>query len=100
MHWLDEYDPGAKDDEWAALNFDDTGWKTVDVPGSAISELGVEANTSVCWFRREITLPDPMPPGEAKIFLGSIDKMDTTYINHRWIGASSWACLLYTSRCV
>jgi sialate O-acetylesterase len=89
MHWLDDYDPGAKGGAWAAPGFDDAGWKTVDVPG-AFSELGVEAVPCVCWFRREITLPDPVPPGQATIYLGPVEKMDTTFINGHWIGASSW----------
>ncbi len=89
MHWLDDYDPGAKGATWAAPSLDDRGWTITDVPG-AFSELGVETGPSVCWFRREITLPDPIPAGDAKIFLGPIEKMDTTYINGRWIGASSW----------
>jgi sialate O-acetylesterase len=90
MHWLDDYDPGAKGETWGAADLDDSGWKAVDVPG-AFSELGVQDVPSVCWFRREITLPDPLPPGGATLFLGSIEKMDTTFTNGRWIGASSWA---------
>jgi sialate O-acetylesterase len=90
LYWLDDYDPGAKGDGWWAPGLDDGGWKEVDVPG-AFAELGVEATPCVCWFRRDITLPDPLPAGEATLFLGPIEKMDTTYINGHWVGASSWA---------
>jgi sialate O-acetylesterase len=45
---------------------------------------------SVCWFRKEITLPDPLPAGRASIYLGVIERMDTTYINGTWVGASAW----------
>jgi sialate O-acetylesterase len=89
MHWLDDYDPGAKGAPWAAPSFDDTAWKTVDLPG-AFSELGVGAVPCVCWFRREVTLPDPLPAGQATLYLGPVEKMDTTFINGHWIGASSW----------
>jgi sialate O-acetylesterase len=89
MHWYDEYDAGAKGDAWAAPQFDDSAWKTVPVPGG-FKELGVPDTPSVCWFRKEITLPDPLPAGNATIFLGVIEKMDTTYINGKWVGASSW----------
>jgi sialate O-acetylesterase len=41
-------------------------------------------------FRREVQLPDPLPAGPAKIFLGVIEKMDTTFLNGHWVGASSW----------
>jgi sialate O-acetylesterase len=89
MHWLDDYDPGAKGDTWADPGLDDGGWRIVDVPGG-FSQLGVGSSPSVCWFRREFTVPDPVPSGDARILLGSIEKMDTAYINGRWIGASSW----------
>jgi sialate O-acetylesterase len=89
MHWLDDYDPGAKGDAWAAPGLDDSGWRTVDVPG-AFAEMGVGEVPSVCWFRREVTLPDPLPAGDAKVYLGSVEKMDTTFINGKWVGASSW----------
>ena len=89
MHWLDEYDVGLKGNTWASANLDDSGWKTVQIPGG-FQELGVADVPSVCWFRKELTLPDPLPAGKATIFLGSIEKMDTTYINGQWVGASSW----------
>src|SRR5450631_1369869 len=60
MHWLDEYDPGAKGDGWEAPGLDVSRWKPVELPG-AFAELGVGSIPSVCWFRREISLPDPLP---------------------------------------
>ena len=89
MHWLDEYDVGLQSNTWAAANLDDTGWKTVQIPGG-FSELGVADVPSICWFRKEFTLPDPLPAGQATLCLGSIEKMDTSYLNGQWVGASSW----------
>jgi len=89
MHWLDEYDLGSQGNTWAAADWDDSGWKAVQIPGG-FQELGVADVPAVCWFRREVTLPDPLPAGKVTIFLGSIEKMDTTWINGRWVGASSW----------
>ncbi len=89
MHWYDRYDAGSKDGAWAAPDFDDSTWKTVPVPGG-FKELGVPDTPSVCWFRKEITLQDPVPAGKATIFLGVIEKMDTAYLNGKWVGASSW----------
>jgi sialate O-acetylesterase len=89
MHWLDEYDVGLKSNTWAAADLDDSGWKTVQIPGG-FQELGAAEAPGVCWFRKQLTLPDPLPPGKAILFLGSIEKMDTTYINGQWVGASSW----------
>jgi sialate O-acetylesterase len=88
MHWLDEYDVGISNN-WAAADFDDSNWQTVRIPGT-FQELGVADVPCVSWFRKTITLPDPLPAGKAIIFLGSIEKMDTTFINDHWVGASSW----------
>jgi sialate O-acetylesterase len=89
MHWLDEYDVGTKGKSWAAPDLDDSDWKTVPIPGG-FQELGMADVPCVCWFRKEITLPNPLPAGKATVFLGAIEKMDTTYINGHWVGASSW----------
>ena len=89
MHWLDEYDAGSKDKSWAAADLDDAAWQTVTIPGG-FAELGVPDQPSVCWFRKEFTLPNSVPAGKAQLFLGSIEKMDTTYLNGQWVGASSW----------
>jgi len=89
MHWLDEYDTGSKGTSWADPALDDSSWKPVPVPGG-FKELGVDDTPNLSWFRREITLPENAPQGMARLYLGSIDKMDTAYINGRQVGASSW----------
>jgi sialate O-acetylesterase len=88
MPWYDDYDIGLKEN-WSAADFDDSGWKTVTIPGG-FRELGVPDAPAVCWFRKEITLPDPLPPGRTMIYLGVVERMDTTYLNGQWIGASAW----------
>jgi sialate O-acetylesterase len=89
MHWYDDYDIGLKGNTWAAVDFDDSSWKTVQIPGG-FQELGVPETPAVCWFRRQIILPDPLPAGRATVHLGVVERMDTTYINGQWIGASAW----------
>ena len=88
MHWYDQYDVGIKGN-WAAPDFDDSTWKSVDIPGG-FSDLGVPETAAVAWFRREIVVPDPLPAGRALLFLGSIERMDTAYINGTQVGASAW----------
>lgn len=89
MHWYDDYDIGLKSNTWAAVDLVDSSWKTVQIPGG-FRELGAADAPSLCWFRKEISLPDPLPSGMATIHLGVIEKMDTAYINGRWVGASAW----------
>jgi sialate O-acetylesterase len=88
MHWYDRYDIGLKGN-WAAPELDDSSWKPVDIPGG-FKELGVPETPAVAWFRREIVLPDPLPAGLSLIFLGSIERMDSVYINGKFVGASAW----------
>ena len=89
MHWYDAYDAGSKGATWADPALDDGGWKTVSVPG-AFEALGLGDVPAVCWFRREVVLPDPVPPGGVTLRLGVVEKMDTAYVNGHWVGASSW----------
>ncbi len=89
-HWFDTYEIGTRDGaDWAAPGLDLSDWKPVSIPGG-FADFGVAEHPSVVWFRREVTLPDPLPAGTARIQLGVVEKMDTTYINGRWVGASSW----------
>ena len=88
MHWYDTYDMGLKGN-WAAADLDDSAWKPVNLPGG-FAELGVPDSPAVAWFRKDIILPDPLPAGRALMFLGSIERMDTAYVNGSVVGASSW----------
>jgi len=88
MHWYDRYDIGLKE-KWSAPALDDSDWKPVEIPGG-FAELGVPDTPAVAWFRKEIVLPDPLPSGLTLLFLGSIERMDTAYINGTSVGASSW----------
>ncbi|HEU5397631.1 MAG TPA: sialate O-acetylesterase [Verrucomicrobiae bacterium] len=88
MPWYDDYDLGQKDG-WSTTGFDDSNWKTVSIPGG-FAELGVPDEPAVCWFRKEINLPDPLPAGKASLSLGIVEHMDTTYLNGQWVGASAW----------
>ncbi len=88
MHWYDEYDIGIKGN-WASPDFDDSSWKAVEIPGG-FSELRVPATPAVAWFRKEIVLPDPLPPGRPMLDLGIIERMDTAYVNGKEVGGSSW----------
>ena len=89
-HWYDTYDVGTRNGaSWADPALDDSSWKAVKVPG-AFDELGVAGVPSLVWLRKVVTLPDPLPTGAARVLLGSVEKMDTTYVNGKQVGASSW----------
>ena len=87
-HWYDQYDIGEKGN-WAAPEFDDSTWMSVPIPGG-FAQLGVPDSPALAWFRREISLPDPLPAGRAVLHLGQIERMDTVYINGKSVGGSAW----------
>jgi sialate O-acetylesterase len=87
-HWFEENDPGQK--SWFAPDFDDGDWKAVDLPG-AFRALGASSDKPVvAYFRKTVELPDPLPPGDAEIQLGQIERMDTVRFNDALIGGHAW----------
>ena len=90
MSWYDEFDTGQKE-EWEAPDYNDSDWKKVTLPKpGGFAELGVPDQPAVVWFRKDVTLPDPLPEGRNLIFLGEIERMDTVFVNGSEVGASSW----------
>jgi len=87
-HWYDEYDVGQRGN-WNAADFNDRDWRTVTL-ANGFRELGVADAPSVCYFRKVIVLPDPLPPGPATVQLGVVERMDTVFLNGHWVGASAW----------
>lgn len=88
MPWYARYDVGLKQ-KWYSTGYRASGWKDVHLPGG-FADLGVPVTPAVAWFRREITLPDPLPQGAALIALGEIQRMDSVYVNGTWVGGSAW----------
>jgi sialate O-acetylesterase len=87
-HWYEKYDIGLKE-KWFSPDYNDAGWKHVHIPGG-FADLGVPTTPAVAWFRKEITLPDPLPPGRAKMYLGEIQRMDSVWVNGTYVGGSAW----------
>jgi sialate O-acetylesterase len=87
-HWYEEYDTGLKE-HWSDLALDDSNWKAIDIM-NGWGPLAVGDIPSVVWFRKEITLPDPLPAGRSMLFLGVVDRMDSVWINGTYVGGSAW----------
>jgi sialate O-acetylesterase len=45
---------------------------------------------ALVWFRKEFTMPDPVPTGRMTVLLGQVERMDTVFINGTQIGGSAW----------
>ena len=79
-------DPGNKGVAlgYANVEFDDSQWKKMAIPGSWIAQK-ISGNGSV-WVRKEIELPEDWKGCDLILHTGGIDKHDTTYFNGEQIG--------------
>lgn len=80
---LDQSDIGLNQ-HWEKDNANDSGWKTMMVPGSWEDQEG-PFDGSV-WFRKEIILPKGADQKTAFLNLGRIKDADITYINGIKVG--------------
>lgn len=80
---LDRADSGLNQ-HWENFDLDDSGWKTITVPGSWEDREG-SFDGSV-WLRKEITLPKGSAGRPAFLNLGRIKDADVTYINGIKVG--------------
>ena len=79
-------DPGSNglEKELAAENYDDSNWKTMQIPGSWINQK-IAGNGAV-WVRRKFYLDADYAGEDLQLELGGIDKHDITYINGVEVG--------------
>ncbi len=73
---------------WAAPDFDDAGWGTMNLPGYW---NGRHPTNGVFWFRREIDVPAAWTGRELTLSLGAVDKSDDCYVNGVRVGGIKWA---------
>ncbi len=73
---------------WSAAAFDDSNWKTIEVPGN-FDRRDFQFLDGVVWFRREFILPDSLAGLSMALSLGAIDDVDATYINGVKVGSTT-----------
>jgi sialate O-acetylesterase len=81
-------DPGNKgyDKGWAGPDFDDSAWKTMDLPRlwESLPDMIIDG---AVWFRRTVSIPEAWEGKDLTLSLGAIDDYDTTYFDGEAIGA-------------
>ncbi len=81
--------PAAGDvQSWPAASFDDSNWKTIEVPGN-FDRKDFQYLDGVVWFRREFILPDSLAGLSVALSLGTIDDIDDTYVNGIKVGGTT-----------
>jgi hypothetical protein len=86
---------------WHEPDYDDSDWRTLDVPASWESQRVTETNlqwpdtTDKCgyngyaWYRKHLVIPDQWRQAEVVLRVGQIWDMDWTYLNGHRIGLTT-----------
>lgn len=70
---------------WAANKFDDSGWKTLEVP-KYWEEQGLIDVDGTAWYRKDFNLTESQTKTNGTLHLAKVDDSDVTYINGVEIG--------------
>ena len=74
-----------KSGQCANADFDDSGWKTMELPQNwENTEVG--SFDGVIWYRKTINIDEDFPDNQVTLELGPVDDMDATYFNGVKIG--------------
>lgn len=85
-HFLQQHDAGLQSPKWYETGSDETGWKSIRVPGFWEAQ-GFPNVDGVVWAKKEIQIAPEQAGQRAILFLGNIADEDTTYLNGIKIGS-------------
>ena len=85
------YYPGKSLRSWAALDYDDSGWRDVSFPGSVQDQHPLETVCNgVYYCRKGFSVPDAWVGKSLTLYLSSIDDRDITFFNGAEIGRGDY----------
>ena len=71
---------------WMNVDFDDSSWKDLQVPGDWIRQGA--GKHGAFWYRKEVTIPENWAGREIYLCMSTIDKQDSCYFNGVKVGSS------------
>ena len=87
--WYQKADPGSTPgSKWSVADLDTTHWKTMTLP-TLWEDAGYPDFDGIFWFRRTFELPQNWDGGEVSLHLGSVDDVDTTWVNGTLAGSTA-----------
>ncbi len=87
--WYQKVDPGSKPgSQWSVADLDTTDWKTMTLP-TLWENAGSPDFDGIFWFRRTFELPQNWDGGDVSLHLGSVDDIDTTWVNGTLAGSTT-----------
>ena len=73
---------------WSQLDFDDSDWATMEMPGTW-RENGLNVRGTV-WMRKDFELPAEMDGRHAKLSMGTLVHNDQVYVNGVYVGSTGY----------
>lgn len=73
---------------WNQLDFDDSDWATMEMPGTW-RENGLNVRGTV-WMRKDFDLPAEMDGRHAKLSMGTLVHNDQVYVNGVYVGSTGY----------
>ncbi|MCH5372644.1 MAG: sialate O-acetylesterase, partial [Planctomycetes bacterium] len=70
---------------WAGPQLDTSDWKTMNLP-TYWEAAGLPDVNGVVWFRKDIEVPASMVGKSLRLYLGTVDEGDETYVNGKRLG--------------
>jgi sialate O-acetylesterase len=74
---------------WTDLNYIPKDWHKFWMPGYW-ADQGVKGLNGIIYFRKEIDIPEAMTNVNAKLFLGCIVDADSTFVNGKFVGNTTY----------
>jgi len=79
---------GPAPEGWTEPGFDDSAWRSIDVPGFWEDQFDDLVNLDGTFlYRVKFTVPPEIAQGESLLVLGAIDDEDRTYLNGKLVGS-------------
>lgn len=88
---LEQMNQASKDQgegKWNQLNWDDSDWKTMQMPGTW-RENGVNVRGTV-WLRKDFEIPEAMEGRHARLAMGTLVHNDAVFVNGVYVGSTGY----------
>lgn len=88
---LEQMNQASKDQgegKWNQLNWDDSDWKTMQMPGTW-RENGVYVRGTV-WLRKDFEIPEAMEGRHARLAMGTLVHNDAVFVNGVYVGSTGY----------
>lgn len=85
---FDEANKDKGEGVWSMLDFDDSDWDTMEMPGTW-RENGLDVRGTV-WMRKDFELPASMDGRHARLSMGTLVHNDKVYVNGVYVGSTGY----------